>query len=413
MRLLIVSQYFWPENFRINDMACELVRRGHDVTVLCGTPNYPRGRVFEGFGWFRRTREKWNGVDIVRVPIVPRGNASGWRLAANYLTYVFSAATLGPLRVRGKFDAILTFQMSPFTMSIASVVMKRLRGAPILHWVQDLWPESLVAAGAVRRPALLKPIDAIVRWVYRAADYVLIQSRSFRDHVESRGIGAARIHYFPNTAEAFYEPKPRSAAHPALAKVPGGFRVMFAGNVGSVQDLPTVIAAAELTRGIPEIQWIIVGDGSMRRWVDDEVARRGLAATVHVLGQFAVDDMPAMFAGADAMLVTLRPDPFLSLTIPSKLQSYLASGKPVVGAIDGEGAAVIRDSGAGLSAKAGDARALADRVLELRGLPPVELEAMGMRGREYFQSNFESNMLLDRFETWCRELSLERARGRP
>ena len=206
--MLIVSQYFWPETFRINDVAQELVSRGHQVMVLCGTPNYPVGRVFPGFGWFRRTRELWNGVEIVRVPIVPRGQRSAWRRTANYLSYAVMASLLGPIRCRGRFDTILIFGMSPVTIGIAAVVMKLVRRAPILFWVQDLWPESLVAAGAIRAPWLLWPIDMLVRGLYRASEFVLIQSRAFRSHVESRGVRSDRVRYLPNTAEPLYVPLP-------------------------------------------------------------------------------------------------------------------------------------------------------------------------------------------------------------
>jgi glycosyltransferase involved in cell wall biosynthesis len=410
MRLLIISQYFCPENFRINDVAQELVRRGHHVTVLCGTPNYPSGRIFDGYGWFRRTRENWNGVDIVRVPIVPRGQGSRWGLAANYLSYALVASLFGPIRCRGPYDAIFMFQMSPATMGVAAVVMKFFRRAPILYWVQDLWPESLIAAGAVSARWLLWPIDMLVRALYRASAFVLIQSRSFRNHVESRGVSPERVRYLPNTAEACYTPLPREAAHPALADVPDGFRVMFAGNLGSVQDLPTVLSAAERTRHRGDIHWVIVGDGSLRRWMASEIERRGLSDTVHLLGRFPVEDMPRLFAGADALLVTLRRDPILGLTIPSKVQSYLATGKPIVGALDGEGAAVIAEAGAGMCAPAEDAEALASQVLALRDLDVGVRAELGRRGREYFLANFRSDMLIDRLESCCAELASLQAR---
>jgi colanic acid biosynthesis glycosyl transferase WcaI len=410
MRLLIVSQYFWPENFRINLVAERLVARGHEVTVLCGTPNYPAGRVFDGYGWFRRTREVWCGVQIVRVPVVPRGKGSKWRLAANYASYAISASLIGPFRCRDRYDAILMFQMSPVTMGIAAIVMKRVSRAPILFWVQDLWPESLVAVGAVRARWVLRPLEALVGALYRASAYVLIQSRAFRSHVESRGVRSDRVHYFPNTAESFYMPLPADQAHPALAKVPMGFRVMFAGNVGSVQDVPTILAAAELTRDRSDIHWVIVGDGSMRGWVETEVVRRRLTATVHPLGQFPVEEMPRLFAGADALLVTLRRDPILALTIPAKVQSYLASGKPVIAALDGEGAVVVEQAGAGLCAPAGNPGVLAARVLALRELDVAARNEMGRRGREYYLANFGSDMLLARFERWCAELSVVRER---
>ena len=410
MRILVVSQYFWPESFRINDVAQDLVKRGHSVTILCGTPNYPAGVVFPGYGWFRRTRERWCGVEIVRVPTVARGHASKWRLAANYLSYAICGALFGPVRCRGGFDAILVFQMSPVTMGIPALMMGAVGRTPILFWVQDLWPESLIAVGAVRSRWLLRIIDTLVRRLYRSSALVLIQSRSFRSHVESRGVNAAKVRYFPNTAESLYVPLPPGAAHPALGTVPHGFRVMFAGNIGSAQDLPTVLAAAELTRGFRDVHWVIVGDGSMRRWIESEVARRSLADTVHVLGRFPVQDMPAMFAGADALLVTLRKDPVLSLTIPSKVQSYLATAKPIVGAMDGEGAAIVAEACAGICSPPEDAAALAANVLRLRALDQGALSEMGRRGREYFLANFKAELLIDKLESWFSECARQRVK---
>ncbi len=400
MRLLVVSQYFWPEDFRINDICHDLARRGHAVTVLCGTPNYPSGKVFPGHGWFRRTRETWGGVEIVRVPQVPRGTRSRVRLAANYLSFALMASLLGPFRCRGHYDAILVFQVSPATMGIPSVVMKLVKGAPIFYWVQDLWPEALVATGAVRARWLLWFVDLLVRGLYRASSFVLIQSRSFRGHVESRGIRSDRILYLPNTAEPFYVPMAKHEAHSALAAVPGGFRVMFAGNIGSVQALPTILSAAELTRDRRDVQWVIVGDGSMRGWVAEEVQKRGLSTTVQLLGRFPPQEMPKLFAGVDALLVTLRRDPVLAMTIPSKVQSYLAAGKPIVGSLDGEGAAIIREAGAGLCGPAEDADALAAQVLALASLESSARSDMGRRGREYFLAEFRDDLLLDRLEGW-------------
>jgi colanic acid biosynthesis glycosyl transferase WcaI len=406
--MLIVSQYFWPETFRINEVARDLVRRGHEVTVLCGTPNYPAGRVFEGFGRFRRTREMWCGVRIVRVPVLLRGQGSRWRLAANYLSYALMASLLGPIRCRDRPDVVLVFQMSPAIQGIAGVVMKVLRRAPLLFWVQDLWPESVIAVGAIRSRWLLWPIELLVRGLYRASALVLIQSRAFRSHVAAHGVQPDRIRYFPNLAEASYVPLTVETSHPALSRVPRGFRVMFAGNIGAAQDLPTILSAAALLSERRDIQWIIVGDGSMRTWVQAEIERRQLSATVQLLGRFPVEDMSRLFAGVDALLVTLRRDPVLSLTIPAKVQSYLACAKPIVGALDGEGAAIILEAGAGLCSPAEDASALAANVCELSGLDQNSLLAMGRHGRDYFEANFGSDMLLSRLEGWCTEVAVPR-----
>ena len=413
MRLLVVSQYFWPEDFQINDICRELVRRGHGVTVLCGTPNYPSGRTFAGHGWFRRTREVFEGVEIVRIPQIARGARSRIRLAANYLSYALMASLLGPFRCRGCYDAILVFQVSPATMGVPSVVMKLVKGAPILYWVQDPWPETLAATGAIRARWLLWLVDVLVRRLYKASRFVLIQSRSFRGHVESRGIRSDRILYLPNTAEPFYVPLAREKAHAALVAVPGGFRVMFAGNIGSAQALPTILSAAELTRDRLDVQWVIVGDGSMRSWVADQVQRRGLTETVHVLGRYPPEEMPKLFAGVDALLVTLRRDPVFALTIPSKVQSYLAAGKPIIGSLDGEGAAIIREAGAGPCGPAEDADALAAHVLALSSLQPSARLDMGRRGREYFLAQFRGDMLVDRLEGCFMDAAAPKSFGEP
>ena len=404
MNVLVVTQYFWPESFRVNDLVLGLKERGHEVTVLTGKPNYPGGSFFDGYGFFRPVREDYRGMEVLRVPLVPRGGGGGVRLALNYLSFVLFGSVLGPLLCRGSYDVIFVYEPSPITVGLPAIVMKGLKKAPLMFWVQDLWPESLSATGAVRSKRVLRWVSGVVRYIYRRCDRVLVQSEGFVPRVEERGAEPASVRYFPNWAEALYTTVEVEEKAPERAEVPPGFKVMFAGNVGAAQGFDTILAAAEKLKGRPEIRWIVLGDGRMRHDVERRVREMGLEESFRLLGSRPVESMPRYFALADALLVTLKNDPIFSLTVPAKVQSYLACGRPIVAALDGEGARVVSESGAGLVVPTEDADALAEAVLEMRQAPSGERESMGSRGRAYFEHNFEREKLLDQLDGWMREL---------
>ncbi len=405
VKVLIISQYFWPESFRINDIALGLKERGHDVTVLTGKPNYPGGDFFSGYGYFKRAREDYHGISVRRVPLCPRGRGGSLRLALNYLSFALLASVLGPWRCREGYDAILVYEPSPITVGLPAVVMKWLKGAPVLFWVQDLWPESISATGAVRSPLALGLVERLVCWIYRGCDRILVQSEAFVEPIERLGVERERIHYFPNSAEGIYQPLRLEESAPERARIPAGFRVVFAGNIGKAQDFETILGAVERLKTYQDIQWVILGDGRMLSWVAEQVGRRNLADTVHLLGRHPVESMPRYFALADVMLVTLRDEPIFALTIPAKVQSYLACARPVIAALRGEGARVIREAGAGLTPPPEDPDALAEAVLAMYSMPVAERRAMGARGREYFEAHFERNVLLQRLDDWMKELA--------
>jgi colanic acid biosynthesis glycosyl transferase WcaI len=406
LKLLIVTQYFWPETFRINDLAAGMVERGHDVTVLTGIPNYPGGRFFEGYGLFRRNTEMRDGIRIIRVPLIPRGAGGTVRLILNYASFAITASLLGPLRIRQKPDVILVFEPSPITVGVPARVMKAATRAPMLFWVQDLWPETPQALGVVRARWLVRAVESFVRWVYRGSDRILIQSEAFRDSVRRllRADDAHRIRYFPNFAEAVYRPVPAEAAG-ADPPLPDGFRVTFAGNIGACQDFEVILSAAERLRDRADIRWVIAGNGRMLPWLVKEISQRRLDDRFHLLGQLPVEKMPGLFARSDILLATLKREPIFALTVPSKIQSYLACGRPIVVALDGEGSRVVDAAGAGIAAPAEDADALAHAVAKIYKLSAGARQAMGARGRAYFEQNFEREILLDRLELWMRELA--------
>lgn len=402
MHILVVSQYFWPENFRINDLVQDWVKRGHQVTVLTGLPNYPSGKVFDSY---RRKPEEFvhfEGSTIVRVPIFPRGSG-GVRLILNYLSFVVSACILGPLRLRGlAIDSIFVFEPSPVTVGLPAIFIGKLKRAPVVFWALDLWPETLAALGVVRSPRVLGWVGHMVRFIYNRCALVLGQSRGFLGSIAKYCDNEDKIRYFPSWAEDLFD---ATHAKPAseLEFRADTFNIVFAGNVGEAQDMPSVLTAAEQLKGNPSVRWIIVGDGRKFNWLQAEVLKRGLQDCVLLPGRFPVERMPSFYAHADALLVSLKQNEVFSMTIPGKVQSYLMSGVPIIGMLDGEGAAIIRDARAGFTCAAGDGFGLAQVVLKMASMNSDDLRALGRNGQKYAQREFGRSQLLDKLETFMQE----------
>lgn len=405
MRLLIVSQYFWPETFRVNDLVAELDRRGHSVTVLTGVPNYPDGVVPQAFALAPERFRTFGGAHVVRVPMCARGKG-GFRLILNYASFALSGATVGAWKLRGRaFDSVFVFQPSPVTACLPAIVCGRLANAPVILWVLDLWPDTLSAVGAIRSPAVLAAVGVLVRSIYRRCALVLGQSRSFSDNIARYSGDPSRFRYFPSWAEPIFSGDLTAVAPaPEAARFFGsGFNVLFAGNIGDAQDFPTILDAAELLREHAEVRWIIVGDGRAAATLAQEIDRRGLKNSVFLFGRHPIERMPSFFRVADALLVTLRSDPIFAMTIPGKLQAYLAAGVPVIGALDGEGARVIEEADAGAVGPAGDAARLARNVLALAAQTPAARKAMGDRARDYCMREFDRARLVDQLVSLMQE----------
>lgn len=405
LRIAVVTQHFWPENFQINHLVRALTERGHTVVVLTGKPNYPGGNIFEGYSYLGHDADVYEAAEVLRVPVIPRGKGGGLRLAVNYLSFLINARLFGIRRLQGEFDAVFCYAPSPLTVGLTALAAKRHTGAPMLIWVQDLWPESVAAAGGVRAGWVLRLLDVMVLRIYRGADRVLIQSPAFRSHVERAGIDAARIVYFPQSVDPLFQPLPAEHSPEGAKLMPDGFRVMFAGNIGQAQDFETVLAAAALLRAHADIKWVIIGYGRRHAWLAEQIDILGLADRFVLLGQHPEASMPLFFAHADALLVTLRKDPIFAKTIPTKIQSYLACGRPIIAGMDGEGARVVVESGAGFAAPASEPEKLADAVLRLYQLSDDERAEMGRRAKAYSVSHFDRETLVDQLVGEMRALA--------
>jgi len=397
MRLLVVSQYFWPENFRINDLVAELVRRGHDVTVLTGLPNYPEGIVLRDFQKSPANYANYAGAKVVRVPVVPRGRG-GFQLLLNYLSFALSASLLGLWKLRGRqFDAIFAYEPSPITVGIPAALMRAVKRAPMAFWVLDLWPETLQAVGAIRSRAVLSMVGLLVSSIYKHCDVILAQSKSFIPKIGRYAGSVKRVVYFPNWAEEIFDVREVQPAPEVPLKF-GGFNIMFAGNIGDAQDFPAILRAAELLKSDAYIRWLIVGDGRMADWVTEEIKRRGLQDCVFMLGRHPVERMPSFYVHAGALLVSLKDEPIFAMTIPGKLQSYLAAGIPVLAMLNGEGAELVSASCAGLVCPAGDDVALADAALKISQMTAKDRLAMGARGLALASAEFDRGRVLSKLE---------------
>ncbi len=403
MKILVISQYFWPENFRINDLTEGLIERGHQVTVLTGIPNYPAGKFFAGYGLFKNRHQSYKGARVVRVPLIPRGDSSGVMLALNYLSFAFFSCLLAPFICREQYDVIFVFQLSPVTVGLPGLVMKFFKKAPVFLWIQDLWPESLSATGAISNPKIINGVRRLVRFIYRGCDRILTTSKAFFPSVVANGGESSKLCYFPQSVEGLYMPVVLEDHAPESEIIPDGFRIIFAGNIGVAQSFETIIEAAELLKHIPDIKIVVIGDGRMYKWVESEVEKRGLSETVHLIGRYPLESMPRFFSLADGLLVTLKKDPIFSLTIPGKLQSYLACGKPIVAALDGEGARVIVESKAGLVCPSESPEGLSAAIIELYQMTDEERSIMGRFGSDYYNTHFNREKLINQLETWMEE----------
>ncbi|MEI2635679.1 MAG: glycosyltransferase family 4 protein [Methylotenera sp.] len=391
MNILIVSQYFWPENFRINDLAKSLTEKGYVVEVLTGKPNYPEGRVFDGYSIWGFKNELRKSISIYRVPILPRGSNSRVKLILNYCSFVLSGLLFAPWLLRKKkYDVIFVYAPSPIFQAIPASFLGWLKGVPVVLWVQDLWPQSAEATGYVKSAWVLKLIDKLVRFTYSHTDLLLVQSEAFIEPV-SKLAPNIPVAYFPNLVEKeFYSPQVTHA--PKIESLQSGFTVLFAGNVGSAQAMETVVAAAERLHVYPEIKIVILGSGSKSDWVAQQIRDKKIT-NLYLEGRFPVETMPVLMRQASALLVTLTNQPIFELTIPSKIQAYLAVGKPIIACLNGEGARLVTEAKAGIAIKAEDGEGLAHAIIKLYQMSEAERGRMGVNGRAYFKQHFDEEIL--------------------
>ena len=394
MRILVVTQYFWPEIFRINDLVIGLKERGHEIIVLTGKPNYPSGSFFEGYSFFGKSTDTWNGIKIYRSGLIPRGRGTGIRLMLNYLSFAL-LSTFKALMVSERPDCIFVYEPSPITVGLPAILAKRKFKVPIYFWVQDIWPHSLTSAGNINNSFVIGLVDNITRWIYKKCDKILIQSEAFRSIIEKQGVSSEKIIYFPNWSEDYYIPLEKQDAYRSYFS--GKFNLVFAGNIGEAQDFNTLIqTAAIVNKSLPELHWVILGRGRMLEEAKRRIKALNLENCFKFAGSFPSEEMPGFFSHADALIVSLKRDPIFSITIPSKIQSYLACGKPILTSLDGEGSRIITEAQAGISSPASSPEILSHAILQFISLPESVRTEMGNSARKYYERVFNRSILIDK-----------------
>ena len=396
-RILLITNHFYPEEFRCNDLAFELSRRGHRVTVLTGIPDYPKGKFHEGYSIFKKRIERVQDVKVLHSFIIPRGNGGKIRLMLNYvsslLAQCFDAVLLG---LFGRYDYVLVHETSPVMVGVPGVIVSKMKRIPMDFWVLDLWPESLQDAGGVNSPIVLGFFSRMTTWIYRHSRKILISSRKFKDSICEKGDFEEKIVYFPNWADEALTRIENGKWK--IDNLPEGFIAMFAGNIGEAQDMENLMRAALELKEEKDIHFCIVGDGRKRPWVEAFVKEHGLVNTVHLLGRHPIETMPAFFRVADLMLVTLKDSKIFNRTAPAKLQAYMNAGKPIAAMMSGEGAAVVAEAKCGFSVEAGNGKGLAELIVRMKSMGAADLETMGTAGKRYCEESFSFEKAVETVE---------------
>lgn len=396
MKVLVICQHYWPENFRVTEICEALVERGHQVTALVGLPNYPTGVIPAEYKHLRNRRQMRNGVQIRRCFEIGR-RPGKLGLAVNYVSYMTSASVKALLMKRD-YDVIYAFSTSPVLMSLPAALLRCFTSKKFVIYVLDIWPACLAAMNVPETAPLYRLMKHVSRWIYRRADVLLYSSKRFQGYLHTvHGLDVGDEHYMPQFADdVFRDPLP--------PKQPSSLtELVFAGNIGKVQAVEVLVRAAALLRDLP-LRWHIVGDGSNEAACRELAASLGLGDDVIVFhGRRPLEDMPAFYAMADAMLVSMRDDISVNDTLPGKVQSYMAAGKPVLGSIAGEAAYVIDRSGCGFCAPPDDPEAFA-RVVR-RFLACTDRASLGRSGRAYYEAHFTKQDHMDRLESLLNALA--------
>lgn len=397
--ILVVSQYFYPEQFRINDICAEWVKRGYKVTVLTGIPNYPQGKYYKGYGLFKKRTEEYKGIKIIRIPIIPRGN-NPIMLALNYLSFVVSGF-LWKVFTKIQADYVFIFEVSPMTQALPGVWYAKKRNIPCYLYVQDLWPENVEIVTGISNKHLIGAIGKMVDYIYSKCNKIFTTSRSFIRSINKRGVSLEKLEYWPQYAEDFYIPLDKKE----IPEIPidGAFNIIFAGNIGYAQGLDILPKVAELLLRKElkrKIRFNIVGDGRYKKEFIELVNRTGTNDVFNFIPKQPATRIPEFMATCDAAFLCLTDSPLFAMTIPAKLQSYMACGVPVIASADGETSRIINESNSGMCCPAGDYRKLADIIIEMSEMTEDELQNFGKNAKSYSVRNFNKIDLLNNMDKY-------------
>ena len=392
--ILVISQYFYPEPFRINDICEEWVKRGHQVTVVTGIPNYPEGKFYKGYGWFKKRKENWRGINIIRLPIISRGHSS-LRLILNYYSFVY-AGFFWKAFTRIKPDLIFTFEVSPMTQALIGKWFSKRRKIPHYLYVQDLWPENLEVVGGVHNKRVLRHYQKMSDKIYKGCTKIFATSPSFVKTIQERVVDKEKVIYWPQYAEEIYKP----VSGGQIEEIPNDnrFKIIFTGNVGTAQGLDILPKVAKLLDD--DVLFIIVGDGRYKAELIEEV--KEVKDKFLFIDRKPASEIPSLLSAADVAFVSFMNNTLFEKTIPAKLQSYMACAMPILAVACGETERIIKEAKCGYCSEIGNVEELKETIIKMK--ESKDLSNMGQNSLEYCQKHFDRNALLSFIE---KEMNLD------
>jgi glycosyltransferase involved in cell wall biosynthesis len=394
--LLIISPLFKPEMNRVNDIVNYFLLKNYKVTVLCPIPNYPEGRYFNGYGIFRKRCEKNENLSIFRVLVYPRKNGSKTNLFLNYLSFIIFSLFPALILSLKKFDLVFVNQLSPITIALPGIIIKKIQRIPLIMWVTDLWPESVKEAGNLKSNLIPNMILPIVKFIYRNCDKILVSSKSFIGEVSNKVVGKD-IEYMPQWSEdLFLNNDNKNFQYEPFENIKS-FKILFAGNIGVSQDFETLIRAMYEIRKY-DVHFVVLGNGRYKKTAIEKVKKLNLNNRISFLGSFPLETMPYFFKNSDALIISLKKSLIFSKTIPSKTQPYMCSSKPILTNADGEVSNIINEAKCGLTANSGDYIQLSKNIIKLNQLSKKDLQKMGDNARKYYLKNFSRKQILMELE---------------
>lgn len=395
--ILVISPLFEPEINRVNDLVDHLIKGGNKITVMCPIPNYPKGKYFDGYSLFKKRNEIKGNLRVVRVMIWPRFNGSKINLFLNYLSFILFSIVPAIKLSFSKIDIVFVNQVSPITIAMPGIIVKKLRNIPLIMWVTDLWPESVKDAGNLKSNFIPRIILPIVKYIYNSCDKILVSSKAFIDSVREKTTLNKEIIYMPQWGETtFSDQKIIDYKNKDFEKIKD-FKVLFAGNIGVAQDFESIIKAMNEIRNSP-IHLVVLGDGRAKEESLKKINKLKLESKVTFLGSFPLEYMPYFFSKSDALLISLKKSEVFSKTIPAKTQSYMAFGKPILTNADGEVSRIIEESNSGLTADSGNYKLLAENMLKLSKMSQNQIKEMTSDCKKYYSLNFERSKIINDFE---------------
>lgn len=395
MKILVVSQYYYPENFRINQLCLDLKERGHDVSVLTGRPNYPKGEYFEGYSFKGKEDEVWNDIPILRVPLRARKKGS-INLIRNYLSFVYH----GNKRVRQleeNYDVIYVFEVSPMTVALPAIKLKKLKNIPVIMNVQDLWPENIIAVTGIDNRLIIGIINKLVNYIYKNCSFILCASPSFVDKIKQRVTNKEKVRYWPQYS--LIEETDEKFPNYDQSK----FNITFTGNIGEAQGIDLAIKTADKLKDT-NIHWHFVGDGRNKGKMQELVNSLKLNDRITFHGFIEEKEIPQYLSASAAALLILKPNPVFEMTIPAKLQTYLSCGVPIIGCVSGEGKKIIEEAKCGLVSNEISSTALEKVCREMIDMTKDELDIFKSNSKKYGNEHFNKEKLVNQLEKYMEEL---------